>query len=70
MEYAVSAMAAKGFTLAVLKVLVDNARARRFYERFGFTADGLVEPIMLGKEVLEARYRLPLTPQGKRMNGT
>ena len=37
----------------------DLARARAFYERLGWQADGAVEPDMIGDvEVLEVRYRL------------
>jgi ribosomal protein S18 acetylase RimI-like enzyme len=38
--HAVASLAARGFADAVLWVLEDNARARRFYERAGWTADG------------------------------
>jgi RimJ/RimL family protein N-acetyltransferase len=35
-----SALEAGGYRRVVLWVLADNARARRFYERAGFAADG------------------------------
>ena len=37
---AVAALAAQGFPEAALWVLVDNARARSFYEAHGWTVDG------------------------------
>jgi GNAT superfamily N-acetyltransferase len=43
---------------AVLWVLEDNPRARRFYEAAGWTADGTTRPIeIFGGEVPEVRYR-------------
>ena len=48
----------RGFTQAVLWVLEDNPRARRFYERQGWHVDGgrKVEDIG-GTELAEVRYR-------------
>jgi GNAT superfamily N-acetyltransferase len=47
-----------GHTDAILWVLEDNPRARRFYERAGWSRDGARRPItFLGVEVPEARYR-------------
>jgi ribosomal protein S18 acetylase RimI-like enzyme len=40
MRASVGHLAAHGCTEARLWVLADNPRARRFYERFGFVADG------------------------------
>jgi GNAT superfamily N-acetyltransferase len=46
---------------AVLWVLEDNPRARRFYEREGWTLDGATkEDEFLGVPVREVRYRLSL----------
>ena len=44
-----------------LWVLEENPRARRFYEREGFEADGArqTRPEWLGEGVYEVRYRLP-----------
>jgi hypothetical protein len=45
-----------------LWVLRDNARARRFYERSGFRADGVEEPYeVAGVAVPEVRYARELT---------
>jgi GNAT superfamily N-acetyltransferase len=42
-----------------LWVLQDNPRARRFYERCGFRADGTVKPAdLLGTQLPEVRYIL------------
>lgn len=50
---------ARDFTGVWLWVLEGNARARRFYEREGFTADGArkVDPDWHGPGVVEVRYR-------------
>jgi GNAT superfamily N-acetyltransferase len=58
---AVDAIRARGCTEAVLWVLEANARARRFYEREGWTADGAVKAERFGaREVREVRYRRAL----------
>lgn len=50
-----------GFREAILWVLDDNPRARRFYEREGWRLDGAVkEDEHLGVRVAEVRYRLVL----------
>ncbi|RAS64067.1 L-amino acid N-acyltransferase YncA [Lentzea atacamensis] len=47
-----------GLTDVVLWVLEDNQRARRFYERLGFTADGTTREEIFGDTVVkELRYR-------------
>ncbi|MFD0309066.1 GNAT family N-acetyltransferase [Streptomyces sp. NPDC127119] len=49
--------AAAGHDRMLLWVLRENAGARRFYERAGFTADGAEEPYEVeGVEVPEVRY--------------
>ncbi|MGI5412425.1 N-acetyltransferase family protein [Streptomyces chartreusis] len=54
---------AAGHPRMLLWVLKDNARARRFYERAGFRADGAEEPFEVeGVEVPEVRYARELTP--------
>jgi RimJ/RimL family protein N-acetyltransferase len=55
------ALRASGFTTASLWVLEDNPRARRFYEREGWTRDGgRREEEFLGVPVAEIRYRFTL----------
>jgi len=49
-----------GYGESILWVLEDNPRARRFYEREGWVADGgRKTDTFLGLEVGEVRYRLP-----------
>jgi GNAT superfamily N-acetyltransferase len=49
--------AAAGHARVLLWVVEGNARARRFYEREGFTADGAEEPFeVAGVAVPEVRY--------------
>ncbi len=56
MDFALSRLSALGYDRVSLWVLADNARARRFYEAAGFAADGKIEPITLGRELMETRY--------------
>ncbi|MEV7416640.1 GNAT family N-acetyltransferase [Streptomyces sp. NPDC089919] len=47
----------RGFAAVLLWVLEDNARARRFYERAGYTADGAVQSEDYdGAPAAEVRY--------------
>jgi GNAT superfamily N-acetyltransferase len=50
----------EGFATAMLWVLADNPRARRFYEREGWRAEGTRVDTVRGTEVEEALYRLAL----------
>ncbi|AQS71853.1 GNAT family N-acetyltransferase [Streptomyces pactum] len=53
---------AAGHTRVLLWVVGGNTRARRFYERAGFRADGAEEPFEVdGVEVPEVRYARHLT---------
>jgi RimJ/RimL family protein N-acetyltransferase len=61
MRAGVEALRAAGFREAVLWVLDDNPRARRFYEREGWEPDGArKEDEFLGVRVAEVRYRIVL----------
>ena len=61
MAAAVEALRAARFSEAVLWVLEDNPRARRFYERAGWAVDGAAkEEEFLGTRVREVRYRISL----------
>ncbi len=51
---------AEEYTAAMLWVLADNPRARRFYEREGWRADGTRTTTLRGVEIEEALYRLTL----------
>jgi GNAT superfamily N-acetyltransferase len=58
-----SRLRAEGFSEAVLWVLEDNPRTRRFYELCGWAADGgMKEEEWLGTLVREVRYRIALVP--------
>ncbi|HEY2949056.1 MAG TPA: GNAT family N-acetyltransferase [Micromonosporaceae bacterium] len=67
METALAELATRGWTEIRLWVLEDNARARRFYERFGLLPDGERAAFAVDRpggrspaEVVEVRYALPL----------
>jgi GNAT superfamily N-acetyltransferase len=53
-------LAQEGYAVAMLWVLADNPRARRFYEREGWRVDGERVDTIRGVEVEEALYRLAL----------
>jgi GNAT superfamily N-acetyltransferase len=55
-----AALEAERYRRVVLWVLADNARARRFYERAGFAADGGTNILTGLGGVLELRYTRPL----------
>jgi ribosomal protein S18 acetylase RimI-like enzyme len=61
MDEALARLAAAGARTVMLWVLADNPRARRFYERAGFAADGGEKTEdYSGTSVLEVRYRREL----------
>jgi GNAT superfamily N-acetyltransferase len=61
MTAALSQLAAGGYETAALWVLDSNARARRFYDRAGWTADGSAkQDHIAGALVTEVRYGRPL----------
>lgn len=60
MHAALGAMRGRGAIDAILWVLDDNPRARRFYEREGWSADGSAESDYLGLTVPLVRYRIEL----------
>jgi ribosomal protein S18 acetylase RimI-like enzyme len=57
MAAALDGLRARGFGEVVLTVLADNPRARRFYEREGWTFEDERGGEHLGVAVREARYR-------------
>ena len=63
MSRAVAALSDAGYERAVLWVLEANARARRFYERAGFTSDGATNVLDRLGGVTELRYRRAVNPQ-------
>jgi ribosomal protein S18 acetylase RimI-like enzyme len=61
MRETLARLRAHGFEEAVLWVLEDNSRTRRFYELAGWRADGDVKiEEWLGLVVREVRYRIDL----------
>jgi hypothetical protein len=59
-RHADDALCEAGYDEAIL-MLEDNPRARRFYEREGWTLDGArKEDEFLGLTVAEVRYRIQL----------
>lgn len=61
LDAATTELAELGFTQAILWVHPENARARRFYERGGWTPDEAARQVeVLGVVVPEVRYRRPL----------
>jgi ribosomal protein S18 acetylase RimI-like enzyme len=61
MQTAVTHLAAAGFTTVRLWVLEDNPRARDFYARNGFAADGASRPETIGGvDVIEVRYSMEI----------
>ena len=61
MAAAVDRMRSDGFRAATLWVLRDNERARRFYERAGWSVDGTEkDDVAAGRTVTEVRYRRSL----------
>jgi ribosomal protein S18 acetylase RimI-like enzyme len=63
MAEALGRLRADGFSEAILWVLEDNPRTRRFYELSGWYADGgSKDEEWLGTSVREIRYRISLAP--------
>ena len=61
MAETIARLRTEGFSEAILWVLEDNPRTRRFYELCGWRADGGVkDEEWLGTKVREVRYRIPL----------
>jgi ribosomal protein S18 acetylase RimI-like enzyme len=60
MGAALQGMRVRGEPAAILWVLEDNPRARRFYEREGWTADGEGETEYLGVSAPIVRYTIDL----------
>ena len=63
LEYTETRLKTEGFDSAVLWVLDDNPRARRFYERFGWSASGIEADfdVYCDVKVPEVEYRKELS---------
>ena len=59
-DYAVDALKYKKYNEAIIWVLEENKRARRFYEKCGFAQDGAKKEISIGKPLCELRYAMTL----------
>ncbi len=60
----------RGTSLVRLWVLAGNARSRRFYERYGFVADGATHPYEVdGVSLPELRYTLAIARSGAPTSG-
>jgi ribosomal protein S18 acetylase RimI-like enzyme len=61
MARAIDELAGRAFSSAILWVLTDNVRGRRFYEALGWRADGRAQMLDFDGTPIEAiRYRLDL----------
>lgn len=56
LEFCIDRLRSLGYTSISIWVLNDNIRARKFYEKHGFTFDGNKKEIEIGKSLLEVRY--------------
>lgn len=64
LEHSLQEAQDRGYQSAILWVLAENHRARKFYESFGFVPDGAqrTDPEFLGGDAVEVRYWAPLEP--------
>lgn len=62
-EHAFAEAAAREHEAVTLWVLKENDRARRFYERIGYTADGAekTDTALIGSPLNDVRYRKPIS---------
>lgn len=58
----IEALRTDGWVRLKLWVLAENARARRFYERKGWTADGATETLKIPGAPIEVRYERAVAP--------
>jgi GNAT superfamily N-acetyltransferase len=67
MRHSTNDLAERGFSSAILWVLTENQRGRRFYEAVGWQADGRVQKLDFdGTPVEEMRYGLDLRGRAAR----
>ena len=57
MNFATDKLKHMGYDEIILWVLEDNNSARRFYEKCGFIFDGTRKEIIIGKSLIEIRYK-------------
>jgi RimJ/RimL family protein N-acetyltransferase len=58
MAFGINKLRELGYSDCCLWVLEDNTRARKFYEKYGFTVDCAKKEIDIGKPLIEIRYML------------
>lgn len=56
MNWGINELSDRGYKGASLWVLEENLNARAFYEKLGFTCDGVIKEIRLGTILKEVRY--------------
>lgn len=56
MNWVLKELKEKGYEKAILWVIEDNKRARKFYDNLGFKYDGTNRIIKQGKEIKDLRY--------------
>jgi GNAT superfamily N-acetyltransferase len=60
MDFAVTELKNRGFSVITLWVLEKNIHARRFYEKCGFRPDGAKKEIVIGIPLTGMRYRMDI----------
>jgi GNAT superfamily N-acetyltransferase len=66
MDHAMDDLVARGFSTAILWVLTDNVRGRRFYDAAGWRPDGRAQMLdFSGTSIEEIRYRLDLAGRAR-----
>ena len=56
MDWAIEELKTNGYKKVALWVVKENVRARKFYEKVGFSHEGEIRIIMPGREINEYRY--------------
>lgn len=57
-QFCIERLKELGYRQIHIWVLEENLRARKFYEKNGFTFDGKTQEIIIGKPLLEIRYSM------------
>ena len=58
MDFAVTELKPIGYNEIIVWVVEDNSRARRFYEKYGFTLDGAKKEMQFGIPLTIVRYTI------------
>jgi ribosomal protein S18 acetylase RimI-like enzyme len=62
LEFGMREMSAKGYSKVILCVLEGNMRARKFYEKNGFSQKGVTMDAYYGMDITDLMYEKILTP--------